>query len=233
MNSSQDMHRLRKSRSRKMIAGVCGGIAEYFSIDETIVRLVWVLAALFGGWGLLVYIAAALIMPSAQDASRGSGEAGPTPARRQSTSRFWGVVIIASGILWLAANLGVHVFFPWWGIPWKAGIGVLLVVAGVILLLRREDTSRSAPSAESSASHTGSGMAAAPRAERLSRSSRENVIFGVCGGIADYLNLDPVIVRLIIVAAAFGSLGLVVMIYVILAAVLPLDERARAVPVAS
>ena len=47
----------------KMIAGVCAGLAEYFSIDVTIVRLAWVLFALAGGSGILAYIIAALIIP--------------------------------------------------------------------------------------------------------------------------------------------------------------------------
>ena len=46
----------------KMIAGVCGGIAEYLNIDPTVVRLIWALLAL-GGAGILAYIIAALIIP--------------------------------------------------------------------------------------------------------------------------------------------------------------------------
>lgn len=56
------MRKLVKSQDRK-ICGVCGGIAEYFGIDPTIVRLVWALAALFAGTGVLTYIIAALLMP--------------------------------------------------------------------------------------------------------------------------------------------------------------------------
>lgn len=47
----------------KMIAGVCAGLAEYFSIDVTIVRLGWVLLTLLGGCGILAYIIALIIMP--------------------------------------------------------------------------------------------------------------------------------------------------------------------------
>lgn len=54
--------RLYKSRSQRMICGVCGGVAEYFNIDPTIIRLVWALIALTGS-GLLLYILAAIIMP--------------------------------------------------------------------------------------------------------------------------------------------------------------------------
>lgn len=46
-----------------MLFGVCGGIAEYFNVDPTIVRLLWVLFILAGGTGILAYIIAAVIVP--------------------------------------------------------------------------------------------------------------------------------------------------------------------------
>jgi len=46
-----------------MIDGVCGGIAEYFNIDPTIVRLGWVIFSLAGGSGVLAYIIALIIIP--------------------------------------------------------------------------------------------------------------------------------------------------------------------------
>lgn len=58
--------RLYRSDSNKMIAGVCGGIGEYFNIDPTLIRLAWVIlsipVAFFGG--LIAYIIAAIIIPS-------------------------------------------------------------------------------------------------------------------------------------------------------------------------
>ena len=56
--------KLYKSNTDKKIAGVCGGIAEYFNIDATLVRLGWVVFSLLGGSGLLAYIIAAIIMPA-------------------------------------------------------------------------------------------------------------------------------------------------------------------------
>jgi phage shock protein PspC (stress-responsive transcriptional regulator) len=47
----------------KKIFGVCGGIAEYFGVDPTIVRIIWLLATLVYGTGLLAYLVAALIIP--------------------------------------------------------------------------------------------------------------------------------------------------------------------------
>ena len=57
--------KLYKSNTNKMLEGVCGGIAEYFGIDPTIVRLAWVVFCALGGSGILAYIVAAIIIPSA------------------------------------------------------------------------------------------------------------------------------------------------------------------------
>ncbi len=55
--------RLYKSRNNKMICGVCAGIADYFNIDPTIVRVLWAVLALAAGSGILAYILCAIIMP--------------------------------------------------------------------------------------------------------------------------------------------------------------------------
>ncbi len=55
--------RLYKSNADKKIDGVCGGIAEYFDIDSTLVRLAWIIFSCLGGSGVLAYIVAAIVMP--------------------------------------------------------------------------------------------------------------------------------------------------------------------------
>ena len=56
--------KLVRSQVNKMICGVCGGIGEYFHIDPTIIRLIWVVLTIGGfGSGLLAYIIAAIIIP--------------------------------------------------------------------------------------------------------------------------------------------------------------------------
>ncbi|MBO5702310.1 MAG: PspC domain-containing protein [Clostridia bacterium] len=54
--------RLYKSISNKKLCGVCGGIAEYFGIDPTLVRLAWVLFTLLGGAGVIAYIISAIVI---------------------------------------------------------------------------------------------------------------------------------------------------------------------------
>lgn len=55
--------KLYRSNSNSMLAGVCGGIGEFFNIDATLVRLAWVLFSALGGSGILAYIVAAVIIP--------------------------------------------------------------------------------------------------------------------------------------------------------------------------
>ena len=57
------MKRLYRDSSNKMICGVCSGIANYFNIDPTLIRLLWVLAIVFCGVGFLAYFICAIVIP--------------------------------------------------------------------------------------------------------------------------------------------------------------------------
>ena len=59
------MRQLKRSATDNKIAGVCGGIAEYFGIDSKIVRVLFAIFALSGGSGIFLYIVLAIIMPKA------------------------------------------------------------------------------------------------------------------------------------------------------------------------
>ena len=59
--------KLYKSRTDKKIDGVCAGIAEYFDVDPTVIRLAWVIFSLCGGSGVLAYIICVLIIPEKEN----------------------------------------------------------------------------------------------------------------------------------------------------------------------
>lgn len=60
---SSTARKLRRSRTDKRIAGVCGGFASYFGIDATLIRIIWLMLVIFAGCGILAYLIAWIIMP--------------------------------------------------------------------------------------------------------------------------------------------------------------------------
>ena len=64
------MKKLYRSNQNRMILGVAGGFAEYFNIDPTIIRILWVIFGVMGGTGILAYIIAAIIMPTEGNVNR-------------------------------------------------------------------------------------------------------------------------------------------------------------------
>ena len=79
--------------SQKKICGVCGGIAEYFNLDPTIVRLLWVVLTLAGGSGIIAYIVCALVIPDRPSSQADWGNSvpkteGESEADREFNSHF-------------------------------------------------------------------------------------------------------------------------------------------------
>lgn len=61
------MRRLQRSNTNNQIAGVCGGLGEYLNIDPTLIRVIFLAMALFGGPGVLLYFILWIVMPEAED----------------------------------------------------------------------------------------------------------------------------------------------------------------------
>lgn len=119
------MKRLYRSRKNRMLAGVCGGIAEYFEIDPVIVRLVAIALFFVGGSAILAYIIGMIIIPyeplEASSGTAGSSSSAPAadlavdpaavpaaaarPAGNESVSLFIGILLIVIGGLFLLHNL--------------------------------------------------------------------------------------------------------------------------------
>ena len=141
--------RLFRSRRERMLAGVSGGLAEYFHIDPVLVRLLFVVATIAsGGGGLLAYIVLAIVVPeeprglsdeTTSDLPRSAAEIPPMPPtwsddkqavrRRQRAA---GYILLAVGVVFLLANFNIFD----WGSIWRVW-PVLLVLGGAFLLLRR------------------------------------------------------------------------------------------------
>jgi phage shock protein C len=59
----EEPRKLYRSRNQRMLGGVCGGLAEYFNLDATLIRVLFLVLAVFGGTGLVIYVVMWLIVP--------------------------------------------------------------------------------------------------------------------------------------------------------------------------
>lgn len=132
---------LYRSDSNAIIAGVCGGIGEYFEVDPTFIRVVFVLFTLFGGSGILVYLALWLLVPSRNHGRfsfqeiKEKAQNFVTNAREEKESNFTAAMIfILIGILLLLNNLHI---IPWnfWDTV-RRFWPVLLIVMGLQMIMK-------------------------------------------------------------------------------------------------
>lgn len=139
------MNRLYRSKKNRIIGGVAGGLAEYFTVDVVLVRVLWVLAIFVGGGGLVAYIIAWIIIPEKKFAAPGTadtfdeeedimeaaGFAGNDEREQEARARRRrnaGLLLIGLGIIFLAHNAFGFLFHYFWPL--------LLIALGVFFLLR-------------------------------------------------------------------------------------------------
>jgi phage shock protein C len=143
--------RLERSTTNRQWSGVCGGIAEYFQVDPTLVRAFFVIATIFsGGLFVLVYVALIVLMPVRGQSTAGtsitptsSGDPAappaqsfaptpddPAPAARRREAAGW--LLVALGIVFLLANVGAFRLVQW-NYIWP----VALIAIGVYIVLQR------------------------------------------------------------------------------------------------
>jgi len=152
-------NKLYRSKNDFVIGGVCGGIAEYFDIDTTLVRLLAVLVFFFGGSGIIAYIIGWIIIPqnpngNTEENSKNKGEIegkikkGADKADKKAEENLseerskgnseknrniiLGIILIIVGLVFMGTT-----FFPWitwiaWGTFWP----VVIIVVGLVIMIR-------------------------------------------------------------------------------------------------
>lgn len=223
--------RLYRSRTNKVFGGVCGGFAEYFDVDPVIIRILFVLMVLFGGSGILLYIAALVIIPKRPYLPPDMTAAAPAVSAAPSTAKNWlGYFLVAGGLLLLLSNLELLQVDELFDIAFEYLFPVVLIILGMGIIYFRQSASAPA-SGEGAAPSEGAGAAAsdaAPvRPRQFRRSFRDKKLAGVCGGLAEYFGIDPSIMRLLYVVLCLASFGAALVLYVILALTVPYDYTLR------
>jgi phage shock protein C len=222
----QTMKRVTRSSENRIIAGVCGGVAEYAGWDPVTTRILYVALTIlsFGFGGILLYLAAWIVLPADDEVDmREIGDIHSMKGRRVI-----GILLIVIGAI---AFLPAHL--PWfWGLPHRAIGPFLLIAAGIILLCKPEKSKIINSSQMADAKFEEIKSESEPmeeknpttKARRLVRSRINRKIAGICGGIGDYFQVDPTLVRLLWIAAIF-ALGTGLLLYLVLWIVMPLEAE--------
>ncbi|MFA6908309.1 MAG: PspC domain-containing protein [Patescibacteria group bacterium] len=150
----ENTKKLYRSRTDKILGGVCGGLAQYFGIDAVLLRIGFVIFALADGVGIILYIILVIIIPNEpgddvdvdrmQKTKDFAGEVGKRAQTfaddvRQRTSssdrrNFIGFVIIGLGVLLLIQRILPSMWFEW-RMVWP----VVIIIIGIVLLFKRNN----------------------------------------------------------------------------------------------
>ena len=152
--------RLYRSRTDRMLWGVCGGLAKYFDIDPTIMRLIFVISIFLGGSGILAYIILAIVVPV-----EGSTSAEPKETMKENVEEmkktaeelgrefratfeekkeekseevrvshrrraFFGIIVLIVGVLLLLASFDLF----WW-LQWRYLWPVIIIAIAILILI--------------------------------------------------------------------------------------------------
>jgi len=225
---TEQQRRLYRSQTNKVIAGVCGGLAEYLNVDTTIVRLVWILLTLLGGSGIILYVIAFFIIPE------GSIIMGDTrfPVKSEfGSARIFGILFVAVGAVLLLDNLGIFSFCRLWDTAWEFVLPGILILLGIYLLTKRgklqivpsEQTSQIEPeqSTENQTPPPVSSTEQTTIPKVFRRSLTDKKVFGICGGAGEYFGIDPTILRIAYTVFTIFSGGMGIILYFLMYLIVP------------
>jgi phage shock protein C len=225
---TEQQHRLYRSQTNKVFAGVCGGLAEYLTVDTTIVRLIWVLLTLLGGSGIILYILAFFIVPERPIVM---GDAPSLVKSDFGPARIFGILFVAAGIVLLLDNLEIFSFCRIWDTAWEFVLPGILMLAGIYFLTKRgklhaplsEQTSPVEPeqSSENQTPPPVSSTEQTTHPKVFRRSLTDKKVFGICGGAGEYFGIDSTILRVAYAIFTVFSGGMGIILYFLMYLIVP------------
>jgi phage shock protein C len=135
---------LKRLPKKGKISGVCAGIAEYFDMDVSIIRIIFVVLAFAAGSTIIIYIVLAIVLPVAgEDDKKKSldekierfGEELTTGKENKEVRYFFGISLLAIGTWLLLGQFLPEVFAFRWDVFWP----IVLIVLGVFIIFKKKD----------------------------------------------------------------------------------------------
>jgi phage shock protein C len=187
--------KLYRSKTNRMLAGVCGGISEYLDLDAKLVRLIMLAAAFIGGIGLILYIAAVLLVPNNPEQEQVKAH----EFSFDNKSIILGFVLVAVGFFLIFKGFPlIKIWYFFWQYAW----GLFLILGGIFILFYKKEND------------TFFNL-------NLYRSSANKMLGGVCSGMAERFQIDISIVRILWILGTAITAGVGVLLYIICMILLP------------
>lgn len=189
-----------RSRSDRIFLGVCSGLGIYFDTEPLFFRLAFILSLIFGFWGIVFYLILGIIIPEEPKTSIPDEE--QTRLNNENHKVLIGSSLVLLGIFLIVKNTRLFHFFQVWRVFAQHLIPAALIISGIYLLFRRN-------------------ASVLPHQGKLYRSGTHKKVGGVCAGLAEYLNVDPTIIRILWLLFIFSSFGVGLLIYLVFVIMVP------------
>lgn len=186
--------RLYKSPHNYILFGICGGISEYLNINPVLLRILFALTGIFGGWGIIAYAISFVLIPEHPS------QRDKNILTRLLTQRAFGFLLIGIGVYYWLPPFGVFNFVSQINFSGSLFISGIITFLGIAIIFRgisKEPKPIQAP-------------------EKFIRPRGNRRLLGVCSGLALYLQTEVNLVRVLFVLLSFLTLGLFFLLYLFL-----------------
>ncbi len=188
--------RMLRPKGNRIFLGVCAGLAEYYQVSKTLVRLLFAMASMFGGVGAVIYLILYFFMPTN---NVDETESKSYRIQHKNAKTLFGISLIIVGFysIILPTNFFPLAFLVY--IPMKIIAPIIFLFTGIWIQkyyrLRKVKSSN----------------------HKFYKASNGKLFLGVCAGLAEYLGAYVIVVRLLFVIFAFVTMGIGILLYFFIA----------------
>ncbi len=187
--------RLSRSKGDRIFFGICSGLSVHYSVNTNLVRLLFALSSLLGGFGAFVYMLLFFVLPN-EDVEKTDVN---KDLLSRNTKSALGIALIIIGFYFLIIPAK---FFPvvfWIKLPTEVLFSIVFILTGIWIQKQyRLNLSKTTQAA-------------------FYRPKNGRILLGVCIGLSEYLGTYTIIVRLLFVVFAFVTMGLGIVLYFLMA----------------
>jgi len=186
--------KLTRSVRNQIFLGLCGGLGSYFGVSPYIFRILFIVTLLLGSWGMLLYIILSIITPL----ERTDNFEESTINKIVPKGKLFGFMLIILGLFLFLDNMNLSGHFNLLGFRQQYIFPLLIVLCLIYLVL-----------------NSYIDLQNNDNQSKLSLSSNDKILAGVCSGFSNYLNINPFLTRGIFLFFSLITFGTGIIIYAI------------------